>query len=440
MSRIPSNTRSSTALILVMMFLLADLLLPQTLEGWTELDDEISPQHVVSTHSPTADTYISLASPSSTYNTSASGILSTGVMADSRLLLRFPMNYTSGDTIHSATLNLQCTTDVIGSSDMTVFAGEMKRSWNGSFASWAVFASNAAWGDLGADSTSDRGVWEPPVHVTGNGTVALNVTSIAQSAARNNLGNLSVIVSSLGALYECHLSETTSASNRPQLVLNTTSGAPNANPTVETDLPVPDGAPWMESDFLLTPVSTPSLSYDNNTGSDVEIQLSNSDDWRSATDQEWFFSTLSTTFGSTGTSGYYTLPSSLSLTNGSTMHMRVRSIDSTGQIGAWDVTSFLLPSLDVYDNADGTASMTFAPSSVGLSEDFIQDSTVSQTAKSIAYGDLSTLESSMTSNKERLIHMRASLDQLGLHDNLTIVTAKMELTRSSYSGDPVVSL
>ena len=423
-----------------MMFLLADLLLPQTLEGWTELDDEISPQHVVSTHSPTADTYISLANPSSTYNTSASGILSTGVMADSRLLLRFPMNYTSGDTIHSATLNLQCTTDVIGSSDMTVFAGEMKRSWNGSFASWAVFGSNAAWGDLGADSTSDRGVWEPPVHVTGNGTVALNVTSIAQSAARNNLGNLSVIVSSLGALYECHLSETTSASNRPQLVLNTTSGAPNANPTVETDLPVPDGAPWMESDFLLTPVSTPSLSYDNNTGSDVEIQLSNSDDWRSATDQEWFFSTLSTTFGSTGTSGYYTLPSSLSLTNGSTMHMRVRSIDSTGQIGAWDVTSFLLPSLDVYDNADGTASMTFAPSSVGLSEDFIQDSTVSQTAKSIAYGDLTTLESSMTSNKERLIHMRASLDQLGLHDNLTIVTAKMELTRSSYSGDPVVSL
>jgi hypothetical protein len=141
MSRIPSNTRSSTALILVMMFLLADLLLPQTLEGWTELDDEISPQHVVSTHSPTADTYISLANPSSTYNTSASGILSTGVMADSRLLLRFPMNYTSGDTIHSATLNLQCTTDVIGSSDMTVFAGEMKRSWNGSFASWAVLVA-----------------------------------------------------------------------------------------------------------------------------------------------------------------------------------------------------------------------------------------------------------------------------------------------------------
>ncbi|MDA9168228.1 DNRLRE domain-containing protein [Candidatus Poseidonia alphae] len=229
MSRIPSNTRSSTALLLVMMFLLADLLLPQTLEGWTELDDEISPQHVVSTHSPTADTYISMASPSSTYNTSASGVLSSGLMADSRLLLRFPMNYTSSDTVHSATIDLQCTTDVLGPTAMSVYAGEMKRSWNGSYASWSVYADNMMWSELGANGASDRGVWEPPVEVTGNGTVSLNVTSIAQTAARNNLGNLSVIVSSLGAEYECHLLETTSTSNRPQLILNTTSSTPNAD-------------------------------------------------------------------------------------------------------------------------------------------------------------------------------------------------------------------
>ncbi|MDA8639325.1 DNRLRE domain-containing protein, partial [Candidatus Poseidonia alphae] len=440
MSRIPSNTRSSTALLLVMMFLLADLLLPQTLEGWTELDDEISPQHVVSTHSPTADTYISMASPSSTYNTSASGVLSSGLMADSRLLLRFPMNYTSSDTVHSATIDLQCTTDVLGPTAMSVYAGEMKRSWNGSYASWSVYADNMMWSELGANGASDRGVWEPPVEVTGNGTVSLNVTSIAQTAARNNLGNLSVIVSSLGAEYECHLLETTSTSNRPQLILNTTSSTPNAPPTIETALPIPDGAPWMESDFLLKPVTTPSLSYDNNSGSDVEIQLSNNEDWRSETDQDWFFSTLTTTFGATGTSGYYTIPSSLSLTNGSTMHMRVRSVDSTGQIGNWDVTSFKLPSLDVSDNGDGSATMTFSPSSVGLVEDFIQDSTVSETAKSVAHGELVTLESSMTSSKERLIHIRTSLDQIGLHDNLTIVSAKMDLTRSSYTGDPVVSL
>ena len=422
------------------MFLLADLILPQTLEGWTEFEDEITPQRVVSTHTPSADTYISMAAPTSTYNTSVDGILSSGMMAESRLLLRFPMNFTSSDTIHSATLNLQCNTNDVAPADISIFAAEMKETWNGSYASWSIFASNMPWAATGADGASDRGVWEPSVKATGNGTVALNITSIAQTTALNNLGNLSVIVSSLGATYECSFSEDSIASNRPQLVLDTSSGAPNSAPTIETDLPVADGAPWMESDFFLSPVTTPALSFANNTGSDVEIQLSNAKDWRSLTDQDWHFSSLTTSFTSIGTSGYHDLPNSLALTNGSTMHMRVRSIDSTGQVGPWDVTSFLLPTLDVSDNGDGTATITFLPTDVGLAENFIQDSTVSETAKAVGSGELSTLESSMTSNKERLIHMRASLNQIGLHDNLTIVTAKMDLQRSSYSGDPVLSL
>ena len=203
MRSIPSNTRSSTALILVMMFLLADLILPQTLEGWTEFEDEITPQRVVSTHTPSADTYISMAAPTSTYNTSVDGILSSGMMAESRLLLRFPMNFTSSDTIHSATLNLQCNTNDVAPADISIFAAEMKETWNGSYASWSIFASNMPWAATGADGASDRGVWEPSVKATGNGTVALNITSIAQTTALNNLGNLSVIVSSLGATYEC---------------------------------------------------------------------------------------------------------------------------------------------------------------------------------------------------------------------------------------------
>ena len=440
MRSIPSNTRSSTALILVMMFLLADLLVPQTFEGWSELDEENTPQRTVSSHSPIADTYISMASPTSTYNTSIVGELSSGLMAESRLLLRFPMNFTSSDTIHSATLNLQCTTNDFAPADISVFVAEMKETWNGSYASWSVFASNMPWSMGGADGISDRGVWEPPVKVFGNGTIALNVTAMAQSSALNNNGNLSVIVSSLGATYGCSLSESSIAADRPELVMDTSSAAPNNVPTIETDLPIADGSPWMQSDFLLTPVTTPSLSFANNTGSDVEIQLSNSEDWRSTTDLDWIFSTFDTTFASTGTSGYYDLPNSVSLTNGTTMHMRVRSVDSTGQVGPWDETSFLLPSLDVYDNGDGTATMTLLPTDVGLEDNFIQDSTVSETAKSVSLGTLATLESSMTSNKERLVHLRTSLNQLGLHDNLTIVTAKIDLERSSYSGDPVVSL
>ena len=47
-----------------------------------------------------------------------------------------------------------------------------------------------------------------------------------------------------------------------------------------------------ESDFLLQAVTTPTLSYDQNTGTDVEIQLSNDADWRSESDEAWHFNVV----------------------------------------------------------------------------------------------------------------------------------------------------
>ena len=430
----------ATAFLLVVMFLFADLALPHTMEGWSELEEANTPSRAISAHSVNADTYLSEANPTSTYNTSASGTLSEGMLNQGRLLLRFPMNFTSADTVHDAKIELQCTTDELAPTIMTAYVAEMKRTWNGSYASWFAYKNNQAWDEAGGEGDADRGAWEPPVTLTSNGTLTLNVTSIAQQAARSNNGNLSVVVASFGAAYDCDMSEATTASNRPQLILDTSSSAASAGASVATDLPIDDGAPWMESDFLLQPVTTPRISYQQNTGNDVEIQLSNDEAFRSSTDLQWHFSTLWSTFASTGTTGAYDIPSGLAFTNGTTMHMRVRAVDSNDQWGAWDTTSFLLPTLDVVDNGDGTATMSFAPTDTGLESNFLQDATVSETAKTITYGDSSTLESSMTSSKERLIHLRASLNQLGLHDNLTIVDAELKLTRSSYSGDPVVSL
>ena len=381
------------------MFLFADMALPNTMEGWSELDDEPRVQRVVSSHAVHADTYITAGDATTTHNTSVSGTLAEGALTESRLLLRFPMNYTSSDTIHEASIDLYCTTDDILSTRMVAYVAEMNRMWNGSFATWLAYASNLPWATLGAEGAADRGVWEPPVEITSNGTLSLNVTSLAQSAARSNSNYLSVVVASFGATYDCDLSESTNSSRLPSLVLDTSSGAATSGGTVSPDLPIDDGAPWMESDFLLTPVTTPSLSYASNTGSDVEMQLSNAEDWRSSSDKDWHFSTLWSSFSSTGTTGSYMLPASLALLNGTTMHMRVRSIDANDQCGPWEETSFLLPTLDVVDNGDGTATMTFSPTDTGLEQDFIQDATVNEVSKTITYGDETTIESSMTSSK-----------------------------------------
>ncbi len=431
----------ATALLLVFMFIFADLSLPQTMEGWSQLEEENTVHRAISTHAIHADTYITASSPTSTYNTSATGTLSAGLGQESRLLLRFPMNFSAGDTVHVASVELACTTTSLSSTEMTAFVAAVDRAWNGSFASWTAFASNSPWTMPGADGTGDRGAWEPPTTISGNGTLSLNVTSIAQQSARSNLPYLSVVVSSFGASYDCGMSESLNPVERPRLLMDTTNGtAATSGATVSTALPVEDGEPWMKSDFLLQAVTTPLLSYDANTGTDVEIQLSNDEQWRSETDEDWHFSTLWSTFTSTGTTGSYVLPSSLSLSNGTTMHMRVRAVDTSGQWGPWETTSFLLPAHNVVDNGDGTATMTFGPTATGLEDDFIQDATVSETSKTTTLGAGTTLEASMTSSKERLIHLRASLNQLGMHDNLTIVNAEMELTRSSYTGNPLVSV
>ena len=431
----------ATALLLVLMFIFADLSLPQTMEGWSELEEENTVQRVVSYHTIHADTYITASSPTSTYNASTTGQLSDGIGQESRLLLRFPMNYTSSDTVHEASIDLACTTDALGPTELKAYAGSMDRVWNGSHASWVAYAANQLWTEAGAEDANDRGDWEPPVTLTGNGTLTLNVTSIAQQASRSNAPYLSVVVASFGATYECSMSEALATADRPQLTMDATANtAATSGSMVVTDLPVDDGAPWMESSFLLQPVTTPSLSYAQNNGTDVEIQLSNDAEWRSQTDEDWHFSTLWSTFSSSGTSGAFNLPTSLALTNGTIMHMRVRSVDANDQWGQWDSTSFLLPTLNVVDNGDGTATMTFSPTDTGLEQDFIQDATVNETRKTYTHGEEEAIWSSMTSNKERLIHVRTSLNQLGLHDNLTIVNAELKLTRHSYSGDPVVSV
>ena len=422
------------------MFLLADMALPHTMEGWSQLEEPTPVHRAVTSHPVHADTYITAGDPTTTHNTSVTGTLAEGTLTESRLLLRFPMNYTSSDTVHEASIDLQCNTTATTSTRMTAYVATMDRMWNGSHATWLAYGNNLLWDSMGADGAGDRGVWEPPVTITANGTLSLNVTSLAQAAARSNSNYLSVVVASFGAAYTCDLSESSTAANRPALVVDTSSGAASTGGSVSPDLPVADGAPWMESDFLLTPVTTPTLSYASNTGQEVEMQLSNDATWRSSSDEAWHFSTLWSSFSTSGATGSYTLPSSLALVNGTTMHMRVRAMDSNDQWGAWDETSFLLPALDVVDNGDGTATMTISPTDTGLEHDFFQDASVSELSKTITYGDDVTMETSMTSSKEKLIHLRASLNQLGLHDNLTIVNAELEMTRASYSGDPVLSL
>ncbi|MEK9895541.1 MAG: DNRLRE domain-containing protein, partial [Burkholderiaceae bacterium] len=203
------TSKKLTVLFLVAMFLCADLLLPQTQDGWQVLEPENQVSHVISNHYVLADTYINESSPNSNYNSSDTGYLIPTDGEETRILLDFPKNFTSSDIIYNASVELTCTIlSGQSTSEISVYPARMSQGWNSTIVSWSYYANNLLWGQGGADGASDRFDWEPPSLATSTGVLAINVTSLAQQAAKNNLGKLRLILAATGTSYACDLSET----------------------------------------------------------------------------------------------------------------------------------------------------------------------------------------------------------------------------------------
>ena len=90
------------------MFLLADVFVPSAFPAPELLEEEPTVQRVVSTINPSLDTYIDPDYPNDDYASEDTGLLGASGTSEARLLISFPLNYASTDTIHSARLELVC--------------------------------------------------------------------------------------------------------------------------------------------------------------------------------------------------------------------------------------------------------------------------------------------------------------------------------------------
>ena len=433
------SRRTSTALLLVFMFLLADLMVPHAVPNHGELGDQAIVYSVTSTDVPSFDSVISDANPNSVGNQSDLGDLGISEFGEeSRLLFNFPMNLTSSSSIQSATLELECTTDSISTTEIKAYSASTG-TWNDSEATWMQSDANAPWDEQGADGASDRGAWEPPFSASANGTFTLNVTAHAQAAAASNNSELNILVAGNGALYSCAMLENQNINSRPSLtVVSTTTPAGNGGSMDSTF--AEDGQPLMTGDFLLTAARAPLITYDSLSGDAVEYQFSLAPDFKSELDLNWHYSNLWNSFTTTATSGSYQLPVGEQFDNGTEIHYRYRSMDSTGTLSAWSDETFLLPAHDVTDNGDNTATINVDVDDLGLPNDFIEDAYANQLSRNTKYGSQTTMVATLTSNKESIIHFRMDLGQLGLPTNATILDANVELQRQSSSGSTMLSM
>ncbi len=356
MLRDNKKPQTSVAVLLIVLFLFADLALPSAMPEWKELEDTPAVSRVISSVSPSEDTYIDSFYPNDNFEQASNGTLDGGITTPTRLLFSFNLSFGSTDTIHSATLSLTCTTDAIVSTDIAIYPATITTSWNVTQVTWTNSATNIMWNSPGADGSSERGVWEPPHRAMVNGTMLVNVTALAQQAASNNQNTLELIVASEGAEYTCAMSESSIVSQRPSLTLDTSSSAAGNGGSVTADF-VEEGASLMTGDFILMAEKNPTLSYDSLVGSGVEFQLSLDSTFKSNEDLTWHYSTMSNSFTTTSSSGTFDVPSGSEVSNGSVIYYRVRSMDSTDTLSDWTDSYFSLPALSVTDNGDGTATI-----------------------------------------------------------------------------------
>ena len=440
-----TNRNVFTAMTLVLMFLLADVFVPSAFPAPELLEEEPAVQHVISTINPGLDTYIDSDNPADNYAGEDTGLLGVSGSSEGRLLISFPLNFASTDTIHSARLDLVCSNS--GPTDgLAIYPASTSVSWDAN-ATWNTRDGTLVWGETGANDGSDRSDWEPPIVTAplgptgGSSNVQLNVTALAQRAVASSASSLDLLISAHDAQYECALNETMNMGDRPSLRVDSSTSTAGSGGTITPNF-VDDGAPLMSGDFVLSADLTPSMTWTSYSGILVEVQLSVDDGFKSDQDNyNWLYNsdTQSSSF-TMGASGALDIPTTDAFDNGTEMHYRMRAMDSTGILSDWTSGHFQLPSHDITAYADGTASLAVDIDDLSDNVVFIEDTYVDEDNKNSNYGASTTIMTQVTSNRESISHFRINFHHLGLHSNATILDASLNLTRSTSSGSPSLAL
>ncbi len=431
---------------MVLMFLLADVFVPSAFPAPEQLEEEQTVLHVTSTLNPTTDTYIDSDFPNDDFSSDDTGLLGVSGTSDSRILISFPLNYASTDTIHSSRVDLVCSSSD-ASNGLAVYPAATSASWNES-ATWNSRNGVLAWAQPGVDGTTDRDGWEP-FHLTaplniggGSSTVELNVTALTQAAVASSQSSLDLVISAHEAQYDCELNETLNVANKPVLIVDSSASTAGTGGQITPDF-VSDGAPLMTGDFILSADLTPSMTWNTYSGILAEVQVSLDSSFKSTEDDyAWLFNSdiQTSLFTLAGTTGSLAIPSSAAFENGTYMHYRMRSMDTTGILGSWETGSFFLPEHDVIDNGDGTATIAVNINDLSTDLNFIEDAVADENNKNTNYGSSTTLDATLSSNKETIPHFRLAFDALGMHSNATILEASLNLTRSTSSGSATLAL
>ena len=441
-----NSRRSAAAILLVIMFLSADLLVAQSNNGSEQFEDEKTISSVLLRPTFLGETYISNFDANFDFSIQPTNLIGVNSSNEARGMYGFLNIVTSVQTIESATLNLHCSAvDALPINQIKTYASNNFRDWRAGESTWFNANFSTFWQQSGGNGINDRSQWELPASYTQIGStgmykVAYNVTHLTQQSATNFEQSFDFIISSIGGMLDCEKTNNQNAAYEPELILNVSSQSAGDGGSVESNFATDDTA-LMSSNFLLQPEINPTMSYVNLNGTGVEFQFSYGEDFRDVNDLNWHYSTMNNTFTGNSTSGSFTIPNTDSITPGGYVYYRYRSLDSTSMLSNWIEGNFILPDIQATNNNDGTATLTLNSGVLNIMDfKLVEDVEVNAGLSNSNFGSNSIATINPSLSSESVVHTRLNIDKLGLHSNSTILDANLVLSRSSFGGNVMLSI
>ena len=200
----------------------------------------------------------------------------------------------------------------------------------------------------------------PYISTSTSVSTAINVTSLVQSSLRSGSTQISFVVSALGIPVICDTMESSTTSFRPNLRVEYASIGSTSEGSVNITSPQNGIALTLPDTLSLTADTTPTITWADLDGSNVEVQISNESGFLSIHDGDWVWDSWSDSSQfsfSNSTVGSFETPST-NLSAGSDYYARIRSSTSQSILSDWVSVKFLLPDHDISDEADGSKSFT----------------------------------------------------------------------------------
>ncbi|MCS5534466.1 MAG: DNRLRE domain-containing protein, partial [Candidatus Poseidoniales archaeon] len=427
----------------------------QVIDNESTLEEAPVPRFLSASDTLSEDTQTNSSQPSINYG-SASNLLVGDYpsFTNARILANIPLMLNASGVLPStaivseATLELRCQKlSVLDAGDTALYPARLLTDFDEANATHNVSDTGTTWNESGADGVgADRGYWEPGdmVSVTSNNQYrifSLNLTSLVQDALRNGESNMSIVISGVGMPVFCASAEHPSSVRRPTIDFEYTMGAAPSQGSVLIAGPQNGEIIADPDELLIMPDYSPTISWNNLSSSDIEIQFSSSEDFRSVDDPTRLWNSWddSSVF-SMSSNEFYTPASEANLLNGTWVHFRMRSANNS-ILGPWVSGFFGLPAeIGELDGQEATIQLYNDTVNLGygtIHDTWVMDGNISYNGDEDIRMRIGHSNDSTEGNMHAFF--RVNMEQVPIHDNVTILDATLNVRRTDRTGEPMIS-